>query len=56
MFLHEGERVVLTEDESPSLTKGARGTVISYQLSKMYEVKFDNGVLEIVHESHLARK
>ena len=56
MYLHEGDRVKLIADKSPSLAKGAKGTVISYQLSKMYAVKFDNGVLEIVHESHLAQK
>ena len=55
MSLQEGDRVMLTRDETFALTKGSKGTVISDQWLGNYEIKFDNGDTRVVNEDYLTK-
>ena len=56
VVFQEGDRVVLLKDANKTLTKGAAGTVVSYQLQGNYEVRFDKGEAIVVSKKHLARE
>ena len=56
MIFREGDRVVLQKNMGASLTKGAAGTVVSYQLKGNYEVRFDRGETIAVSKKHLTKE